>query len=334
MIACPANRVPGHEAAHHFPYYEKEESADGEVPPGALLMSRFLSPKYLKYHASLKGTAREIDHDLTCGGCGYNLRGLKVGGRCPECGLAIDRAATSNRLNVLAPGDPAERARMRFGLLTAAVSLGSLVALRVWVIAPFPRPEIAVIDGIAFFISMAWVVAVWMITPAALDHYGRPMRIARRAVRVLNLAWPLAFAALLSDIPAMWIVCRVFGGIGVVTLLWILALAAVDADRDDVSKWLITSFWGLLFVSPVAAMIPRGIAPAGPGWVIYGFVSILVALWAILAAIPVVCIFSLGRTAGWKSNELMRRGTRSERIRERRAEIDRAVRSRIRKLGD
>ncbi len=66
----------------------------------------------------------------------------------------------------------------------------------------------------------------------------------------------------------------------------------------------------------------------------YGFISILIAIWAILATIPVVCIFSLGRTVGWKSSELMRRGRRSERIRERREEIDREVHSRIRKPGD
>ena len=32
------------------------------------------------------GDLGEIDDDLTCGGCDYNLRGLAAGGACPECG--------------------------------------------------------------------------------------------------------------------------------------------------------------------------------------------------------------------------------------------------------
>lgn len=34
----------------------------------------------------------EIDFDLPCARCAYNLRGLRAGGRCPECADPIDRA--------------------------------------------------------------------------------------------------------------------------------------------------------------------------------------------------------------------------------------------------
>ena len=34
----------------------------------------------------------EIDFDLPCARCDYNLRGLRAGGRCPECADPIDRA--------------------------------------------------------------------------------------------------------------------------------------------------------------------------------------------------------------------------------------------------
>ncbi len=36
--------------------------------------------------------------DVYCARCGYNLRGLMPSGRCPECGLAIDRSVGGNKL--------------------------------------------------------------------------------------------------------------------------------------------------------------------------------------------------------------------------------------------
>ena len=33
-----------------------------------------------------------ISRDLKCVGCGYNLRTMRVAGRCSECGLAVERS--------------------------------------------------------------------------------------------------------------------------------------------------------------------------------------------------------------------------------------------------
>ena len=49
-----------------------------------VIMSRFLSRKYLKFReAAAHGP---IDEDVTCPHCGYILRGLRYGQNCPECG--------------------------------------------------------------------------------------------------------------------------------------------------------------------------------------------------------------------------------------------------------
>ena len=50
-------------------------------------MSQFLTDKYLKYRAALRGLP--IEKDKPCDFCAYNLYGLRFGGRCPECGTPI-----------------------------------------------------------------------------------------------------------------------------------------------------------------------------------------------------------------------------------------------------
>ena len=71
----------------------------------------------------------EIDGDLTCIRCQYNLRGLRGDGLCPECGLAV--LATLRRNAVLSESDLRWLQTLRRGayLLPAAMI--------VWAAAPF-----------------------------------------------------------------------------------------------------------------------------------------------------------------------------------------------------
>ena len=34
----------------------------------------------------------QLDQDLACRRCGYNLRGLSTDGACPECGTAVGQS--------------------------------------------------------------------------------------------------------------------------------------------------------------------------------------------------------------------------------------------------
>jgi hypothetical protein len=35
------------------------------------------------------------ESDLKCAGCGYNLTGATIGGRCPECGTTVEESLTA-----------------------------------------------------------------------------------------------------------------------------------------------------------------------------------------------------------------------------------------------
>ena len=82
-----------------------------------------------------RGDAKEIGHDVSCSGCGYNLRGLSPSGRCPECNAPIAdslRTAVSRLSPEWWVEQVGTRARTAAMVLTCAV-LGTLFALRaVW----------------------------------------------------------------------------------------------------------------------------------------------------------------------------------------------------------
>ena len=67
--------------------------------------------------------ATQIDQDLTCVTCGYNLRGLSPDGRCPECGELISKTISGVR-----PPLPSGYRMARLALLTLCAGGWCLVA--------------------------------------------------------------------------------------------------------------------------------------------------------------------------------------------------------------
>jgi hypothetical protein len=65
----------------------------------------------------------EIDHDLMCMSCGYNLRGLSPDGRCPECGSLIVATINGGR-----PPLPLYYRLARLAIVTLCIGSGCLVA--------------------------------------------------------------------------------------------------------------------------------------------------------------------------------------------------------------
>ena len=123
-------------------------------------MGQFLSNKYLKYRAAMKGGP--VSGDLPCDQCSYNLRGLRFGGACPECGTPItlrgdgDLPFHDMPLPVLK--------RFRASAWAATFSMLGFILLLVFYnkLASTLIPVRLLLLALIIF----WLFAVWRLTPA------------------------------------------------------------------------------------------------------------------------------------------------------------------------
>jgi hypothetical protein len=70
--------------------------------------------------------AGRIDADITCRGCGYNLRGQSLSNTCPECGASVE---WSTRVDRLAYHDPAWLGSLKRGMLWFIIAIFAAIAL-------------------------------------------------------------------------------------------------------------------------------------------------------------------------------------------------------------
>jgi len=129
-----------------------------------------------------------IAHDRECDHCGYNLKGLQQGGKCPECGHPIrpQSSKTSGTIMDEAPTRFVKMLRLGFLLSSTGIILTVLSSF-------MPGPARVTIDIVA---SLLWICGIFFITlPRPNRGSIRKDKILdndrfRLIVRVLNLTWP------------------------------------------------------------------------------------------------------------------------------------------------
>lgn len=143
------------------------------------------------------GKVMSIEADRECPGCGYNLRGLRVGAACPECGMPVTgpRAGESDDPLSLAP------TRVIVALIRGCWAASIIVALAVAsVFAPGIKgwqPEWSRLALVP--LALLWVGAVMWLTPAlgvpqaATRGFSRRGRL-RPFARWMQVGWVLAAA--------------------------------------------------------------------------------------------------------------------------------------------
>ena len=147
-----------------------------------------------------------IAEDIACRSCGYNLRGLGVTGKCPECMAAIGRSILGDLLQFCEPAWVERLARGTTWIIAgvfaaflqslAAVGLGvALVATGATTGGLAPN-FLAALAGMNLVVSAISMIGFWLLTspdPAAIDTEKRTSArlIARYGLLTTVIAGPL-----------------------------------------------------------------------------------------------------------------------------------------------
>lgn len=154
--------------------------------------------------------AARVESDLTCTRCGYNLRGLEITGKCPECGWAVESSLRGGLLRFAGPEYLSSLISGAFIIILANIgslilSVFAAVFVAVFLIsfgitsaAPQPpgaapaapvMPSVDWVESAATILStllaIASLVGYWQFTaPDPATEQSEQPRAARRIVRV------------------------------------------------------------------------------------------------------------------------------------------------------
>jgi hypothetical protein len=280
-----------------------------------------------------------IEVDVSCGTCGYNLRGLTWGRACPECGAVVQ--PRGGLTDSLLGGDHAERGRWRVGLgLAAWCVFVAMIARMGYFLASAPGvsdPVTHVYLFVGLVNSAMWIVAVWLVTPASIMSERRWMRRPWRAARVLCFFWIVGYGCLIARyatnpvgtaeklIIAGDVVGRLLGGVGVLCVAFILSYLAGEAELEQADRRLNAAVWLLAFPTLLAQVFPEQMA-----WFTLIPLGFVLFFWCWLMTLLMLGILDLHRHVRWGQRDTEVSSDRQRRIDEARAEFDAQVESTIR----
>ncbi|MHC4099399.1 MAG: hypothetical protein ACYTFF_10965 [Planctomycetota bacterium] len=292
-------------------------------------MSKFLTDKYLKYMAAIRG--KPIDQDTQCEYCGYNLRGLRYGKVCPECGTPIQYRREPDLAFYEMPLPLIKGFRLSCWMAILAF-MGMVVF---WVIGGL-RGRSAIGPVLILVVVGLWLTAVWRLTrplnlPQAIAHGFSPRSRLRNAARWLQVGWALAAVSLVANqaqaalvfpttlFGSLIVVGVLVGIVGIGALALFLARFAHWVRDEFAAKAFITAVWGGVFSAPLVLLLPMIQVTIGP-FVIFLVPVILVAIILLLlvtvAAFP-VGLYSLSRSVDWSVIHAEDRTDRDRRLHER-----------------
>lgn len=229
-------------------------------------------------HSRTPSAAASIDTDLTCHRCGYNLRGLRAAGHCPECDAEVGRSATPELLRY---SDVEWMRRTARGAHLLAILVIARIAVGNTILTVLQTEVVAAL--IAVVLAALWAMAVWECTRRDPGHRPAPdVERARLGARVLLIGTSVLEIALAAREPA-----------SVVESMFALTPGAADLarwtfDTLDLIAGLLGFFLILTWALALAARIPdaelatstrktrKGIT------VCLGLMAVLVAPWRLL----------------------------------------------------
>jgi len=129
--------------------------------------------------------AEVLQEDRACARCGYNLRGLRSDGMCPECGAPIQHSLQGNMLK-FADGGWLEKVKLGIALKLWNVLFG-LIAGAVTLVTTklFPNAAPFIVVVISILGTILGITAAWLLTaPEPNIAVAEDPMSLRRVVRV------------------------------------------------------------------------------------------------------------------------------------------------------
>lgn len=288
-------------------------------------MSQFMSNKYRKYSAALKGEL--IEKDRPCKQCDYNLRGLKIGGACPECGAAI---TLDNPLrDSLCDAPRGVILRLCAGFWMILGTLAILIAMP-FVIVSLRSSMNMTVYSMESIAAGLWLLGIWFITTPINTPNGAKFNFARGsklriAARWLQLPWlmlilleirveltkTLTGGSPLARIESMlFLPLSVVGLAGFVVLGLLLMELAHWSNDMSAHRMLNWAVWGL----PVSTL---GLMLSGLNLVLGLLACTMTLLWLFSIFCFGRAMISLGTSVTWAVHHSRAIADRDKRLRRR-----------------
>jgi hypothetical protein len=259
--------------------------------------------------------AGNVVTDIPCRKCGYDLRGLSVNGRCPECGAAVGVSVHGNLLRFSDPGWVRGLQKGAWLILVGVLILivGAIFAALLGAASPQLASVVAPLLSIGGNIVM--IVGAWRLTepdPSGIgeDEYGTSRKIIRVAL-VVGI-----FNSILNNIPragsiapemrmVLGTLSVIAGLIGLVgqfaqlNYLSKLAMRIPDQQASERARFLMFAIgisYGIILLGGLA-MLFTGLAagPRSPGGGFIGGACVMALAAIALLVFGVMYLFLLSR---------------------------------------
>ena len=266
-----------------------------------------------------------ISTDRECDHCGYNLRGLPEGSKCPECGTSIRRISRKSS------GTMSSEAPSRFvRLLWLGFSLASLAIIGSIVVPIFLGVFLfmGVIAGSAYWTAVTlnflapflWVAGIWLVTsPRPNQGQIVPDKVLdndryRMLIRLASIAWPIyllvsmGIAALASrPTPPSALLMVPFSIVHIIagTIAWIglmptcvyFAELGHWASHDHLAQRLRSTAWAMAVFGTItvvlSAIAALNIAPSAAAAFLRMFIIFLVVIAVMVFLLTVIQLTSV-----------------------------------------